>query len=188
MPATPTKQLVADLGLERHPEGGYFKQTDCQEETVPTPFADGDQRPLSTSIFYLLSHDNPAGVIHMNKSVTYHILHQGRAEYTLITPGSPPKIERHVMGSNAAAGEKMQLIVGTGIWKMSQLLAEDINAAESENDKELVNCLITEVVVPGFQWMDHKFLTRDGLDELFKDVDKEERAKAVSQYSRYLKQ
>ncbi|KAJ2930552.1 hypothetical protein H1R20_g6546, partial [Candolleomyces eurysporus] len=92
------------------------------------------------------------------------------------------------MGSNATAGEKRQLIVGTGVWKMSQLLAEDIKAAESENDKELVNCLITEVVVPGFQWMDHKFLTRDGLDELFKDVDKEEREKAVSQYSRYLKQ
>lgn len=25
-----------------------------------------------------------------------HVLHQGRAEYTLITPGSPAKIERKV--------------------------------------------------------------------------------------------
>ena len=25
-----------------------------------------------------------------------HVLHQGRAEYTLITPGSPPKIEKKV--------------------------------------------------------------------------------------------
>jgi hypothetical protein len=59
MPATPTQQLVTDLGLQRHPEGGksgasygfctrpvgdtraagYFRQTDIQEETVPTPFA-----------------------------------------------------------------------------------------------------------------------------------------------------
>lgn len=27
---------------------------------------------------------------------TMHVLHQGRAEYTLIAPGSPPKIERKV--------------------------------------------------------------------------------------------
>ena len=65
---------------------------------------------------------------------------------------------------------------------MSQLLAEDTKAA---GDEELVNCLITEVVVPGFQWEDHKFLTPEGLNELFQDV--EDREQVVSQYSRYLK-
>ena len=74
-------------------------------------------RPLATSIYYLLSLDEPNGVFHMNKSAvrltigimlydrgnvtdvgiqTMHVLHQGRAEYTLITPGSPPRIERKV--------------------------------------------------------------------------------------------
>lgn len=26
-----------------------------------------------------------------------HVLHQGRAEYTLITPGNPPRVEKKVM-------------------------------------------------------------------------------------------
>ncbi|KAJ3501260.1 hypothetical protein NMY22_g18987 [Coprinellus aureogranulatus] len=176
--ATPSSQLIAELGLESHPEGGYYKLTDLQESQIASPFADEKPRPMSTSIFYLLSHDRPRGVIHMNKSVTYHVLHQGRAKYTLIHPTSPPKIEHHIMGPNEAAGETRMLLVGTGVWKMSELPQEDLDAAESAPESERqeardkVNCLITEVVVPGFDWDDHKYLTREGLERLF-EGDKE---------------
>ena len=33
------KALIAQLGLLKHPEGGYFVETDRQPETVPSPFA-----------------------------------------------------------------------------------------------------------------------------------------------------
>lgn len=65
------------------------------------------------------------------------------------------------------------LLVGTGVWKMSQLPQEDLDAAEAapegkrEEARDKVNCLITEVVVPGFHWDDHKYLTREGLEKLF---------------------
>ena len=77
--------------------------------------ADKALRSLATTIYYLLTFDDPDGVFHMNKSVvrkiywssinitmkkcdvqTMHVLHQGRAEYTLITPGNPPKVEKKV--------------------------------------------------------------------------------------------
>ena len=84
--------------------------------------ADGEPRPLATTIYYLLTHDDPIGVFHMNKSAvsvvlsnivmclrishvaddphlqTMHVLHQGRAEYTLIYPENPPRVERVVCG------------------------------------------------------------------------------------------
>lgn len=85
------KALISALGLMKHPEGGYFVETDRQPSTVPSPFAsmpicshlvgteiltrrasmsaDNGERNLATSIYYLLTHDNPEGVIHMNKSV-----------------------------------------------------------------------------------------------------------------------
>lgn len=102
---------------------------------------------------------------------TYHVLHQGRAEYTLITPGNPPIIEKKVMGTNVKAGEQRQLFVGTGVWKMSRIPPADLNAATTEDEKNHTGCLITEVVTPGFHWEDHQFLTLNGLEDLFKSVE-----------------
>ncbi|KAF9004667.1 RmlC-like cupin domain-containing protein [Cyathus striatus] len=165
-------QLIRDLKLEAHPEGGYFIETDKRKEHVYSPFAEGNaNRSLATSIYYLLTYDNPKGYIHMNKSVTYHVLHQGRAEYTLITPGNPPKVEKKIMGTNTAAGETRQLLVDTGIWKMSQLLQEDFTKAQTDAERDSINCLITEVVVPGFEWEDHKYLSKEALEDLFRGVD-----------------
>ncbi|RDX41629.1 hypothetical protein OH76DRAFT_1364234 [Lentinus brumalis] len=174
--AIPNSELVKTLKLMKHPEGGYFVETDRQSDQVPSPFAGQALRPLATSIYYLLTPDEPNGVIHMNKSATMHVLHQGRAEYTLITPGSPPK----VMGPNIHAGEVLQLLVPTGVWKMSRLLEEDLVSASTESSKDHCGCLITEVVFPGFAWEDHGFLTKEGLEEIF-GVDAPE-AKGLSKY------
>ncbi|KDQ64841.1 hypothetical protein JAAARDRAFT_167525 [Jaapia argillacea MUCL 33604] len=163
--------LIKQLRLQRHPEGGYFAETDREEYYVPSPFTAGAPRPIATSIYYLLTYDNPSGVIHMNKSVTYHVLHQGRAEYTLIHPGTPPRIEKKIMGTNTAAGEQLQLLVGTGVWKMSRILPDELASAKTEEEKERVGCLITEVVVPGFDWEDHQFLTTTSLRQMFEGVE-----------------
>ncbi|KZT24463.1 hypothetical protein NEOLEDRAFT_1067085 [Neolentinus lepideus HHB14362 ss-1] len=178
---TGNAEVIKQLGLQRHPEGGYFAETDRQTETVPSPFADGASRSLATSIFYLLTNEEPNGYIHMNKSVTYHVLHHGRAEYTLIYPTNPPRVERKIIGTNAAAGELRQLLVGTGVWKMSRLLPED----RAADEKDLVGCLITEIVVPGFAWEDHQYLTLDGLRKLFESVDHgDEKIKELSVFIR----
>lgn len=112
---------------------------------------------------------------------TYHVLHQGRAEYTLVTPGvtgKPPMIEKKVMGTNAAAGELRMLFVGTGVWKMSRLLPEDLALGTTPEKADKVGCLIHEVVVPGFHWEDHQFLTLEKLEALFEgSPDKEEKIK-----------
>lgn len=77
------------------------------------------------------------------------------------------------MGTNVAAGETRQLLVEGGVWKMSAVPTEDIESAEVDErvDKDRVGCLITEVVTPGFDWRDHKFLTRQALEELFNGVE-----------------
>ncbi|KLO08686.1 hypothetical protein SCHPADRAFT_944236 [Schizopora paradoxa] len=193
--ATGNTKLIETLSLAPHPEGGYFVETDRQEEVVPSPFAHGKERSLGTSIYYLLTPERPMGYFHMNKSVTYHVLHQGRAEYTLIRPpptlplttpslhSDPvassdsvqvpsPRIETVIMGTNADAGEVRMLLVGTGVWKRSNLLPEDLELAKQSPElSDKTGCLITEVVVPGFDWEDHKYLTKNGLEKLFAGVD-----------------
>ncbi|KAH9849669.1 RmlC-like cupin domain-containing protein [Lenzites betulinus] len=166
----PNSVLIQELKLIRHPEGGYFSETDRQEAQIPSPFANKASRPLATTIHYMLTPDEPNGVFHMNKSATMHVLHQGRAEYTLITPGSPPTVEKKVMGPNIHSGEVLQLLVPTGVWKMSRLLQEDLDAASANASQDRCGCLITEVVFPGFSWEDHGFLTRATFRELWGDV------------------
>ncbi|KZT65255.1 hypothetical protein DAEQUDRAFT_697502 [Daedalea quercina L-15889] len=167
--------LIAELQLRKHPEGGYFAETDRQLETVPSPFAGGAPRSLATTIYYLLTPDEKNGVFHMNKSATMHILHQGRAEYVLITPpstpGTPPKVEKKIMGANIQAGELLQLLVPSGIWKMSRLLPDDLASASDSTQRNHIGCLITEVVFPGFAWEDHGFLTHAELDKLYGDSE-----------------
>ncbi|KAF9068583.1 RmlC-like cupin domain-containing protein [Rhodocollybia butyracea] len=174
---TSTNNLIKELGLQKHPEGGYFAETNRQSIQVPSPFASAELRSLGTSIYYLLTEDSPSGVIHMNKSITYHVLHQGRAEYTLIHPSNPPLIEKRLMGTNVEAGESRLLLVGTGVWKMSRLLPEDFEWG----------CLITEVVIPGFHWEDHKFLTMDGLATLCEGIEGGKREELMRQLSIYVK-
>lgn len=114
-----------------------------------------------------------------------HVLHQGRATYTLIyppaTPSSAPTIRRVTMGTNFAAGETRQLFVGTNCWKRSEIPEQDLHSG----DKDSIGCLITEVVAPGFVWEDHDFLTLEGLEALFKDVEGGE--SSVAEYKPYLR-
>ncbi|KIK66171.1 hypothetical protein GYMLUDRAFT_38696 [Collybiopsis luxurians FD-317 M1] len=175
----PTDVLIQELNLLEHPEGGYFVETDQQTAQVPSPFSNNEPRSLGTSIYYLLTKDSPSGVIHMNKSVTYHVLHQGRAEYTLIHPTHSPKIEKRIMGTNVSAGEARLLLVGTGVWKMSQLLPKNLESGHG--------CLITEVVVPGFHWEDHKFLTMEVLVNLFEGVEESEKQAMIKKFERHVK-
>lgn len=99
-----------------------------------------------------------------------HVLHQGRATYTLITPTNPPKIEYVTIGTDIAAGEQRQLLVGTGVWKRSEIPKADLDHASVNKQEEKTGCLITEVVFPGFHWEDHKFLTLPALEALFEGV------------------
>jgi predicted cupin superfamily sugar epimerase len=99
------------------------------------------------------------------------LLHQGRAEYTLITPvpRGPPKVEVKVMG--IGPGEHRQLLVGTGVWKRSHILPEDVALGKTEEEKDRIGCLISEVVVPGFHWEDHAFMDRRHLEDLSRGVE-----------------
>ncbi|KAK1216431.1 hypothetical protein PQX77_020951 [Marasmius sp. AFHP31] len=192
MPGTPTDILIQQLGLQSHPAGGYFLETDRRKTEIGTPFrpsepdswqfpsvhpispatprtshSDAPPRALATTIYYLLTKDSPTGIILREKSVAYHMHHQGRMEYTLITPGSPPKIETNVLGSDTSKGESRMIVVDPGVWKFARLLPEDL--ADEERAKE--GCLMTMLLVPGFSLEDHEFLTPESLKALFDGVE-----------------
>ncbi|KAG8952822.1 hypothetical protein FRC04_003747 [Tulasnella sp. 424] len=170
---TPNSQLVKDLKLEKHIEGGYFAETQRDEEVVSSPLAGGAPRPISTTIYYLLTTEEPRGYFHRNKSHTMHVLHQGRSRYTLIAPNHSggPSVSYTTMGADVSVGERRQLFVGSNVWKMSRIPEEDLAFATKNGVEESVGCLITEVVSPGFVWEDHEWMTMKDLEELFEGVE-----------------
>lgn len=142
-------------------------------------------RSASTTIHYFLSPSSPLGAFHRNRGRTVHTLHRGRARYVIIHadevaasshPGGygheeveererwveKARVETFVVGPDVLNGEKLQWIVEGGKYKCSFLLPDD----GDEEGKESEGCLISETVVPGFEYEDHDFMKRERMEAL----------------------
>ncbi len=51
------QEWVKELGLEPHPEGGYYVRKLASPHTTTV---NGNERPLYTSIYFLLTSNNPS--------------------------------------------------------------------------------------------------------------------------------
>ncbi|MDB5975208.1 MAG: cupin [Nevskia sp.] len=130
---------IAKLGLEIHPEGGYFKR--IYTSAISQATATGE-RPLATSIYYLLDQAEPRGFLHRNRSDILHFfIDGGPVEYLLLDADGEL---RRVRLGNGAADSRFLLVPG-GRWKASQLIEGASHA------------LVAEVVTPGFDYADHQF-------------------------------
>lgn len=147
--AAPLLQIIQDLQLLKHPEGGYYKETDRSPFTM-----EQEKRNYSTLIYYLLTPQCQRGRFHKNKNRIIHTLHRGRGQYVLLYPNG--YVHSFKVGYDTTAGEVSQWVVPGGVYKASFPL---------ENDELCDSLLISEVVVPGFDFADHQFMT-GGYDEL----------------------
>jgi predicted cupin superfamily sugar epimerase len=156
-------EVIRALGLHGHPEGGYFLETDRDAATIPNAFRpdSGLQRSLSSTIFYFLTPTAPVGAFHANRARTIHTLHKGRALYVIIRAGEHSgakgeiTVESFVAGHGLVHGERLQFVVEAGDWKACYLL---------EGSDE--GMLMGETVVPGFDFQDHEFLTKEQLQSM----------------------
>jgi hypothetical protein len=120
--------MIAALGLLRHPEGGFYR------ETFRAPDA---PRGASTSILFLL----PAGEQsrwHRVDADEHWLFHDGDVLELLIADPSSGAQERIVLGRDVARGERPQAVVPRGWWQ----------AARPLGDWTLVGC----VVAPAFEF------------------------------------
>jgi predicted cupin superfamily sugar epimerase len=116
-------EIIALLELERHPEGGWFRQTFVDE--VP------GGRAHSTLIYYLLERDDRSAWLRVDSAEVWHWY-----------AGAP--LELHVgritlaLGPDLASGQRPQGVVPRGEWQ----------SAQSLGDWTLVGC----TVAPGFEF------------------------------------
>jgi predicted cupin superfamily sugar epimerase len=149
------------LQLEKHPEGGYYRETYRSEEAIdkkhlPERF-NGD-RCLSTAIYYLLKGDDFSAFHRIKQDELFHFYDGSSLTIHVIdNSGNYCEIK---LGRNMKTGEVPQATVKAG-W----IFGASVNEPNSYS-------LVGTTVAPGFDFDDFELLSRKQLIALFPQHNK----------------
>lgn len=134
--------LARELGLEPHPEGGWYRETWRSPVSVTLP--DGRVRATATLIHFLL----PAGessAWHRVAADEVWIAHTGVVTLELGGSAAVPAADTsYAVGVDVSAGQQAQVLVPAGVWQRT---------VPGEADA-LVSCLVS----PGFDFADFELV------------------------------
>jgi predicted cupin superfamily sugar epimerase len=122
-------QLIHTLGLQPHPEGGWYV------ETWRAPVEEG-QRATSTGIYFLLRAGERSHWHRVDADELW-LYHDGGPLRLSVAAGDRP-LEHHMLGRDFAAGQAPQVVVPASQWQTAAPLG----------GWTLVSC----VVAPGFRF------------------------------------
>ena len=125
------EDIIAELDLRAHPEGGYFRETWRGPTVGP-----GGERAVGTAIYYLLAEDQLSRWHRVDATEIWHFY--AGAPLELSTTETGTSVEAHVLGPKLEEGHRPQQIIGPGIWQ----------SARSLGSWTLVGCTVS----PGFEF------------------------------------
>jgi uncharacterized protein len=146
------KGLAAQLELNRHPEGGWYRESYRSPETIPSaalPGRPGAERSCSTAIYFLLERGDFSALHRIKSDELWHF-YWGAALTIQVISASGAHLEL-LLGADLAAGECFQVLVPAGCWFGAEL--------SGIGDFALVGC----TVAPGFDFADFEMGKRDEL-------------------------
>ncbi len=124
------QEIIETLILERHPEGGWFREM----------FRDSDGaegRGYSTAIYFLLERGDRSHWHRVDAVEVWHFYSGAPLELSqAASDGETPQAQ--LLGNDLMAGQRPQIVVPKGFWQ----------SAQSLGDWTLVGC----TVAPGFQF------------------------------------
>jgi len=123
-------EVIAALSLQRHPEGGWYRETFRDER------CDADGRACSTAIYYLLRAGERSAWHRVDAAELWHF-HAGEPLRLRLREDGEGEIEI-LLGADLLAGQRPQGLVLPGVWQ----------TAESLGAWTLVGC----TVAPGFRF------------------------------------
>ena len=138
------KQLVRELGLEPHPEGGFFREFFRSEQSVSRS-ATGDLRSSLTAIHFLLASGQHSRWHRVASDEQWTFLEGDPLELNIVD-NRGPRLTKVRLGPLSSGCEPVT-VVPAGQWQ----------AATPLGSYALVTC----TVGPGFDFADFRFLADD---------------------------
>jgi predicted cupin superfamily sugar epimerase len=131
------KDVIFTLGMQRHPEGGWYARTFEDAEK-------GDGRARSTAIYYLLEAGDAS---HWHRVDAVEVWHYYAGAPLQLRISDGQSVDEHVLGPDLDAGQRPQVVVPVMAWQ----------SATSTGDWTLVGC----TVAPGFQFSGFELADKD---------------------------
>lgn len=154
-PAT-AKTYIQLLGLQPHPEGGYYKETyrdKGQYNWLPGTGEWQGKRNFSTAIYFLMEEGNFSAFHRIKSDEVWHFYAGDTLE--VIEINEKGQLIKTLVGPHIQKGEIFQYVVKAGHWFGSRVAAGGSFA--------LVGC----TVAPGFDFADFEMAEREKLLQEF---------------------
>lgn len=152
---------ITKLELEKHPEGGWFKETYRSEEIIgqnSLPERFKGNRNFSTAIYYLLNKTDYS-TFHKIKSDEIWHFYDGTSPIEILLL-SQEGIKSIVVGRDLEKGESVQVIIPKNVWFAAHLI--------DKSGFALVGCTVS----PGFDFNDFEMANIEALKKEFPQFGK----------------
>ena len=148
--------IIEKLGLEPHPERGYYRETYRSSSEVQSQ-RHGGSRAASTAIYFLVTAKEPATFLHrLVSDEIFHLYDGGPLEILRLFPDG--RWDVAVLGMNLDAGERPQVVIPAGTW-----FGTELSSGAS-------HCLVGCTVAPGFDFADFELAQGPELETRYPDA------------------
>ena len=145
------QQLIKNLNLLRHPEGGWYRETYRSNELIPAhalPERFSADRCFSTAIYFLLESGDISALHRIRSDEVWHFY---AGAPLMIHRFDPDGVYSHaLLGHNPENGGQFQITVPAGCWFGAEPVGEGFG---------LAGC----TVAPGFDFADFEMADRQEL-------------------------
>lgn len=138
-------ELIAVLGLQPHPEGGFYRQI-FRSPVQVSPMDGRGPRAALTTIYFLLPEGSFSRWHQVASDEVWHLYEGGPLELLELSP-SEQTVLRHRLGTVGSGTEAPVCTIGAGIWQAARPLGE--------------YAFVGFTVGPGFDFADFRLLADD---------------------------
>jgi predicted cupin superfamily sugar epimerase len=111
-------EVIAILGLQQHPEGGWYRET-WRSDAAP------GERAAGSAIYFLLRVGDLDAWHRVDAAEAWHWYAGAPLEVAMVEEGSDERtLTVGLLGSDLAAGQRPQIVVPAGAWQQSRTLGE----------------------------------------------------------------
>lgn len=152
--ATKAKYWINKLKLQKHPEGGWFREIYRSDDVIPKdalPAEFSGDRNISTSIYYLLEGEDRSAFHRIKSDEIWHF-YTGSSSVEIWILKDKKLIKKRV-GNDMETGDEFQVVVPKNTWFAAHLT--------NKNGYALVGCTVS----PGFHFDDFEMNNEEILAE-----------------------